>query len=341
MVAAVLVKHGRGEKAFEIKEVPDPVLSPGCVKIKVEAFGLNFADVMARLGLYQDCPPLPTVIGYDVVGIVTDTAQDVSTFSKGDRVVALTRFGGYAQYAVADERACARLSPHYDATKATALSTQYCTAWYCLEELTCFHEHDSILVHAAAGGLGIALVQLALHKKLNVYATAGSKEKIAFLTNMGVAGAIDYKKQDYAKEIKRISGRQAPLDACFNSIGGKMVGKDIRLLRPGGREVLLGIAQMSSASLIGKIGIALQFGFYHPFEFMTTSRSLMGVNMLKIADNNPAMIGHCLNQVVQLAQEKKVDPHIGGSFSIQDLSKAHTLLENRGSMGKIAVYWDK
>jgi NADPH2:quinone reductase len=334
-----LVKNGNADKAFQLQEVPEPVLQTGSVKIKVEAFGLNFADVMARLGLYQECPPLPTVLGYDVVGYVTEVGSDVTQFSKGDRVVALTRFGGYSQCVVADARACALIPPTYDVTKATALSTQYCTAWYCLEEAIRLHEGDQVLIHAGAGGLGIAMVQLALYKKLNVFATAGSAQKVSFLQNVGVPFAINYSSQDYEKEVQKLTKTSSPLDACFNSIGGKTVRKDLRLLNSGGKEVLLGAARMSSASLFGKIGEALQFGIYHPLQFMMPSKSLVGVNMLKIADHKPEMITRCLRSVVDLAEKKTLDPHVGGLFPIQELSKAHQLLEKRGTIGKVAIHW--
>lgn len=339
MLAAVLVKNGSPEKAFQIKEVPEPTLVSGSVKIKVEAFGLNYADVMARLGLYQDCPPLPAILGYDVVGHVAEVSSDVRQFKMGDRVVALTRFGGYAQYAVADAKACALIDANYDATKATALSTQYCTAWFSMQEMIRLYEGDKVLIHSAAGGVGTAMVQLALHKKYTIFATAGSDQKVEMLRKAGVHYPINYTSQDYEKEIQKLSGANNPLDACFNAVGGNTVKKDLRLLNAGGREVLLGAAKISSASLVGKAVVALQFGFYHPIQFMMQSKALIGVNMLRIADNKPEVISHCFKEVISLAQQNILDPHVGGSFSYKELAKGHSLLENRGSTGKIAIFW--
>lgn len=339
MLAAVLTKTGKADKAFRIKEVPEPTLSEGTVKIKVEAFGLNFADVMARQGLYQDCPPLPTVLGYDVVGSVVEVAPGVDHITAGDRVVALTRFGGYAQYAVSDARACAVIDANYDPVKATALSTQYCTAWYCLHEMVRLYHGDKVLIHAAAGGLGTAMVQLALHFQYTVFATAGSDEKVASLQRAGVHYPINYNTKDYEQEIKNLTKVERPLDAVFNSVGGTLVPKDLRLLNAGGREVLCGAAKIVNASIFGKIKELIGFGFYHPIQFMMKSRGLIGVNMLQVADNKPEMISRCLQNVVSLAQQGILDPHVGGYYSINELAKAHELLEKRQSTGKIAIHW--
>lgn len=339
MLAAVLTKTGKADKAFQIKEVPEPTLSEGTVKVKVEAFGLNFADVMARQGLYQDCPPLPTILGYDVVGLVEEVAQGVDHVMVGDRVVALTRFGGYAQYVVSDARACAVIDANYDPVKATALSTQYCTAWFCLHEMVRLYLGDKVLIHAAAGGLGTAMVQLALHFQYTVFATAGSEEKVANLRKAGVHYPINYTTKDYEKEIKNIAQQDRPLDAVFNSVGGTLVPKDLRLLNAGGREVLCGAAKIMNTHIFGKAKELLGFGFYHPIQFMMKSRGIIGVNMLQVADNKPEVISRCLQNVVSLAQQGILDPYVGGYYPIDELGKAHELLETRKTTGKIAIHW--
>jgi NADPH:quinone reductase-like Zn-dependent oxidoreductase len=340
MRAILLSRTGSPEKAFEIKDVSEPVVTKGQVKIKVEAFGLNFADVMARQGLYKDCPPLPTIIGYDVVGTVCDKHDTVNDIKIGDRVVALTRFGAYAEYAVTDAKACAKISETYDAVKATALSTQYCTAWYCFEEMLRLYKGDVLLIHAAAGGVGNALVQLALNKGCEIYATAGSPEKILLLNKMGVQHVINYKNNDYVSEIRKISKTNKPIDAAFNAIGGASVKKDISLLNSGGRAVLFGAAEISGKSLLGKIQLGLSFGFYHPAEFMMNSVSMIGVNMLRIADNKPDVLKRCLNAVIDLAEKNQINPLAGGAYSVKDIAKAHKDLQHRKSMGKLAIFWD-
>ena len=128
MKAATLVKKGDASQAFEIRETEKPVLDSFDVLIKVEAFGLNFADVMARKGMYDAAPPMPSVLGYDVVGEVVESNCEEGKKLIGKRVVAMTRFGGYAEYAKTDYRACAEISKEMNPAQATALATQYCTA---------------------------------------------------------------------------------------------------------------------------------------------------------------------------------------------------------------------
>jgi NADPH2:quinone reductase len=127
MQAIYIVKHGSAEESFQFRETPKPVPKPGEVLVKVEGFGLNFADVMARKGMYRDAPPMPSLIGYDVCGTVERLGSNVTNVAEGDRVTAMTRFGGYAEYALTDARAVAKIPANINAAEATALTTQYCT----------------------------------------------------------------------------------------------------------------------------------------------------------------------------------------------------------------------
>ena len=239
MKAAVLVKNGDANNSFEIQEIAKPKVGPGQVLIKVEAFGLNFADIMARQGNYQDCPPLPAVIGYDVVGEIAEIGTSVDHVKVGDRVTSMTRFGGYAEYALADYRACAKISKDYPAGKATALTTQYCTAYYCFNEQMNLHAGDKVLIHAAAGGVGTALVQMAKDRGCEIFGTAGSDAKLEYLKSIGVDHPINYRTQDFEVEVRKIAGEQG-IDAIFDPVGGKSVKKGLKLLGSGGRILLFG-----------------------------------------------------------------------------------------------------
>jgi len=338
MKAAVLSKFGKAEKAFEIKEVEKPKAGAGQVLIKTEAFGLNFADVVARQGDYQECPPLPTVIGYDVVGEVVEIGSGVDNVEIGDRVTAMTRFGGYAEYALTDYRACAKIAKDYPAGKATALTTQYCTAYYCFNEITTLHKGDKILIHAAAGGVGTALVQMAVDRGCEIFGTAGSQKKLDYLKSIGVHHTINYREQDFETEIRKIVGEEG-LDVIVDPVGGKSVKKGFRLLGSGGRIIMLGVSAMSGANVFGKIKSLLGFGFYHPVQFMLKSKSMMGVNMLHIGDNRPMVLKRCLENVVELVEKGVLDPKVAKVFPASQLVEAHEYLEGRKSMGKVSVTW--
>ncbi len=338
--AIFITKHGNPQDAFQQRELSLPAIKQDEVKISVQTFGLNYADVMARTGLYNDAPDIPFVPGYEVVGTVAETGAGVADLKPGDRVVAFTRFGGYAQEAIAAKTAVVKLPESISNEAGTALATQYCTAYYCAILMANIHAGEEILVHAAAGGVGTAIVQLAKWRKCKVYGTASKPEKLEYLKNLGCDVPINYKEDDFVKVIQRLKGKDR-LDAIFNPIGGKVFKKDTQILSWGGRHVLYGVSTWSGkkGTLWDKLKLAWDFGFLHPLGLLMKSQSTIGVNMLRIADVRPETIGLCLQECVNLCEAGVLKPHVGGVFSSDEISDAHALLEGRESMGKIAVNW--
>lgn len=342
MRAVVLTKFGTPEVAFKIEERPIPTPQDHEICIKSEAFGLNFADVMARQGLYQDCPPLPTVIGYEVVGHVHAVGKDVKDFKVGQRVVSLTRFGGYAEYAVADARAAVVIPEDMDFCVATALATQYATAYFCAAYTTQLHEGEHVLIQAAAGGVGTALVQMAKNKGCIVYGTAGSEKKLEYLRSLGVDHPINYKTTDYKDYIEKVAGKKA-IDVVFDSLGGNDVKKARKLLAIGtGRIICFGAASRSGKGRFfgNDLKLVWGFGFLASVELLLKSQGVTGVNMLRVADNRPDALKHCMQQVAKQVAEGQLNPTIGGKFPVSEIGKAHDFLGSRKSIGKVAVYWD-
>lgn len=340
MRAIVLKRHGSPREAFEIEERPAPSVGAGQVRIAVEAFGLNYADVSARQGTYLDAPPVPCVIGYEVVGRIDALGTGVSGHSVGQRVVALTRFGGYAESAVTDARAAVAIPDDMDIGVAVALPTQGGTAYYCAEEMVRLHPGDHVLVQAAAGGVGTLLVQLCKRRGCVVYGTAGSDEKLAYLRELGVDHPINYRREDFAEAVRRVRGGEG-LDAIFDSLGGSAVRKGLKLLSPGGRIVCLGAAEREAGPMqwLRDLRFALSFGFVHPISLLMNSKSLLGVNMLRISDHRPETLGRVLRGVVELALTGELRPTVGGRFPAAQIAEAHELLSGRASMGKIVVHW--
>ena len=338
MKAAVLIKNTSANKAFEIREVELPEVKKGQVLIKVEAFGLNFADVMARKGMYKEAPPLPAILGYDVAGTIEAVGDEVFNLQKGDKVTAMTRFGGYAEYAVTNASAVAVIPANIDTATATALTTQYCTAIYAASEMINLYKGDKVLIHSGAGGVGTALIQYAKYMQCEIFATAGSNEKLNYLKQLGVHHAINYNTQDFEKNIKEIT-HQKGVDVIFDAVGGKSVKKGMRLLAPGGRLVCYGASDISDKNLFGKIKTVLGFGFYHPFMFMMPSKSIIGINMLHIADHQPQVIERCLKKVMKFSADGIFVPTVAKIFDVKDIGQAHEFLENRKSIGKVVVKW--
>lgn len=340
MRAIVLVRYGAADQAFEIRELPTPEPGAGQVRIAVEAFGLNYADVSARQGTYQDAPPIPCVIGYEVVGRVDALGQGVDGPGVGRRVTALTRFGGYATHALTDARAVAPIPDDMDAGVAAALPTQYGTAYHCAEEMVRLHPGDHVLVQAAAGGVGTALVQLCKRRGCIVYGTAGSDDKLAYLRKLNVDYPINYRSEDFVNAVRRTRGNDG-LDVIFDSLGGAAVRKGMQLLAAGGRIVCFGAASRTTGwpQLLHDIPFALSFGFPHPIPLLMNSKSIIGVNMLRLSDQRPLALKRCLDAVVELALSGELKPTVGGRFSVGEIAKAHAFLEGRGSIGKVVVTW--
>jgi NADPH2:quinone reductase len=340
MKSVVLTRFGTPDEAFEIRESAKPNPRPMQVLIKVEAFGLNFADVLARKGLYPEVPDRPCVIGYEVVGRVEAQGSEVPMDMVGKRVVALTRFGGYAEYAATDYRALSEIPDTYPAEKAVALATQYTTAYVCAHEYMRLYPGDRVLVHAGAGGVGIALCQMALQIGCEVFATVGSEEKCEFLRKLGVQHPINYRKEDYSEACRKILGKER-LDATFNSLAGKSVPKDMKLLRSGGRLVIFGAASRvgGKGGIFSSLGLLFKTGFVSPLSLIMRSKTIIGVNILKLGDYKPQLVAHAMQQVAAMAERSEIDPFVGGHYPIEDLNKAHLALENRGTIGKLSVHW--
>lgn len=338
MKAVTLVRTGIASRAFEIKEVPKPTPGPGQILIKVEAFGLNFADVIARHGKYKDAPPIPAVLGYEVVGRIESTGREVSSLQPGQRVTAFTRFGGYAEYAVTDARAAARIPEDMDAGVGAALATQYCTAWFCAEEMVCLHKGDQVLIHAAAGGVGTALTQLCKRKGCVVFGTIGADEKMEYVRSNGADYVINYKSHNFNEEIKKFT--EKPMDVVFDSGGGKTFRRGKSLLGAGGRIIGYGASeQMEKKTIFGSIKLLFDFGFTNPVFLLMSSKSILGVNMLRMADQRPDVLQRCLKNVVALASVNEIQPKVGGRFKVLEIAEAHAFLESRKSTGKIILTW--
>jgi NADPH:quinone reductase-like Zn-dependent oxidoreductase len=338
MKAILLTKTGAADMAFEFKEMPMPALGDDDVLIKVAFSGLNFADVMARKGMYRDAPPLPSVLGYDVSGTVEATGKNVTNVATGDAVVGFTRFAGYAQYAVCNTMAVEKIPANIEMASATALATQYCTAYCCAAELVNLYAGDTVLIHAAAGGVGTALTQYALHKKCRVFGTAGSEEKIKLLKEAGVQEPINYRKEKFQDIINQKTGGKG-VNVIFDAVGGASVREGIRCLSAGGRIVCYGAASMGG-NIFHQLGAALAFGIYHPGVLMMASKSILGVNMLRIADNHPEVLQRCLHEVMILAKAGVFKPSLGRIFPVSEIAAAHEFLESRKSTGKVVLKWE-
>lgn len=336
MKAIVLHQYGNADQAFSTKEVTEPILNDNQVKIKVEAFGLNYADVMARRNLYKDAPPLPAVLGYEAVGVVVEQGKNVTENLTGKRVVAFTRFGSYGEFVLTEANAISVINSDDDPGKMLALTTQYCTAYFASHIATTIQPGDLILQHAAAGGVGLAMLELAQLRGAKLIGLTSKDNKVEFLKSRGCFDAINYTKTDYADYIQKKYSR---IDSSFNSVAGKTFRKDLKLLNYGGRMVCYGAAERlkGASGFFGNLALVWRMGLIVPVKLLIQSQSLIGVNMLRIADHKPAQLQFCMQQVMELYRQGKLYPEASHQFGVDEIAKAHALLESGNSIGKVWI----
>jgi NADPH2:quinone reductase len=326
-------------RAFALKEMPDLKAGADQVLLRNEGFGLNYADVMARKGLYRDAPSTPCILGYEVVGRVEACGTGVPSALLGQRVVAMTRFGGYAQQAVTDHRAIVSVPEDLGLAEACALATQGCTAWYMTHYACVLRKGQRVLIHSAAGGVGNLLVQIAVHHGCEVFAVASGTRKTEWLRSLGAHHVIDRHATDYAVQVKRVL-KDARMDISFNAVGGSTFRKDMALLGSGGALVLFGGAERGSGrGPFGTLAFVWRMGLTIPIFLMMKSQSLIGVNMLRISERDPALLARCAHEVVAAVRSGWLKPHVEKVFPAEQLPEAQALLESGDSMGKVAVKW--
>lgn len=339
--ALVLQKNKKGAQAFLRQEWSLPELQSTQILIESEAFGLNYADVMASNGLYREAPPRPCVIGYEVVGKIVQVGSDLSEDLIGQRVLAFCRFGGYSKHVITEEYAFTLIDETADAGFMLALCTQGVTAYYMAHYLSPIRQGERVLIHAAAGGVGSLLIQMAKNAGAIVYAKIGSSKKADFVKKLGADQVIDYSKGDYFQQVNQLLGKER-LDISYNPVAGDSFKKDFQLLGSGGRLFLFGGSQLSSGKwgLLSALNFLRKMGRPLPIGYMMRSKSVLGVNMLKIADFKPNVLRSCLVNVVRLTEEGKLHPQVGGTFKVGEFTEAFNLLADGKSTGKVVVKWD-
>lgn len=233
----------------------------GQVQIAVEAVGINFADLLQRMGLYQAAPKPPFVPGFEVAGRIAAVGEGVVGVKEGDKVAAVTGFGGYQTHVNAPAEG---LFPVGDMTmeEAAAFPTVYLTAWEALHGMGRVREGERVLIHGGAGGVGLAAVTLARHLGCEVYATCGSPEKVAFLERpvkqggAGVDRAFDYRAEPWRPQLEAAlgDGRAGKVDLVLESQGGKNLKESQKALRPRGRVVVYGAQEVAPSSGVPRSG---------------------------------------------------------------------------------------
>jgi synaptic vesicle membrane protein VAT-1 len=341
MRAVVLTGHG-GPEVLQVQERPDPPVGPGEVRIAVKAAGINFADTMARVGLYPDAPNPPCVLGYEFGGEVESVGEGVDSHKPGDRVMGGTRFNGQAELIVVPANQAIPLPKDWTFEQAAAVPVNYGTAYAALVTMGGLREGDRVLIHAAAGGVGIAAIQIAKSVGAEIFGTASAAKHDA-IREQGVSHPIDYHTQDFAAEVRRITGGEG-LDVIIDATGPTSFRKDYRLLREGGRMVMFGITEASTGtgrsvpkllSSLARMPLATT-PWWKSLQSMNENKMVGGLNMLSWWDREGS-IDRVLEPLQAMIDAGAFDPVVAEAFPFDRAGDAHRFIAERRNIGKVVL----
>jgi NADPH:quinone reductase-like Zn-dependent oxidoreductase len=342
MRAVVLTGTG-GPEVLKVQERPDPAVGPGEIRIAVRAAGINFADTMARVGLYPDAPKPPCVLGYEVAGEVESVGEGVSEHKVGDRVVAGTQFGGQAELVTVPADQALALPERLSFEQGAAFPVNYGTAYAALVLMGGMRKGDRVLIHAAGGGVGISATQLARNAGAEVFGTA-SPGKHEAIRAQGVQHPIDYRNQDFEAEVMRITGGEG-VDVIIDALGPTSFRKDYRLLRSGGRMVMYGLSESTKAgardlpatlkSLV-KMPLATM-PWWKSLTMMNENKGVFGLNMLSWWEREGNLDRLTEPLMADLA-EGRIEPVVAESFPFERAGEAHQYIAERRNVGKVVLF---
>lgn len=326
-----------GIDVLKVQEKPDPQPQAGEVVIKVRAAGLNFADILSRQGLYPDSPPKPCVMGYEVSGVIESVGEGVNASFVGKSVAAMTRFGGQSEMVAVKANHVFDKPAGLTFEQAAAIPVNYLTAYGLLVVMGSLHVGESVLIHNAGGGVGLAAIDIAKKIGAVTYGTA-SPSKHKFLAERGLDHAIDYRGQDWVPALMQLTNGRG-VDLIIDPIGGAHWKKSFEALRHTGRLGMFGVSTASANGLAGKLKLlkaAVQTPFFHPFRLFNKNRGVFGLNLGHMW-HEPEKIALWMRDILGGVEEGWVRPYVDQAFSFADVGKAHQYIEQRKNIGKVVL----
>jgi NADPH:quinone reductase-like Zn-dependent oxidoreductase len=321
-----------------VQERADPEPGAGEVRIRVRAAGVNFADLVARVGLYPDAPKPPSVVGFEVAGDVDALGEGVDGLEVGQRVMAPCRFGGYAQLAVAKAETVLPLPDGWSYSEGASMPVTYATAYAGLVRFGGLRAGERVLIQAAGGGVGIAATQIAKLVGAEVYGTA-SPPKHDAIRGFGVDHPVDYRTHDVVDEVRRISGEQHPIDLAFDALGGRSFRQSFALLRAGGRLVCFGASEVQAGerrSPLRALRVLAQMPRFKPLTLMRESKSVIGLNMLTLWDQRESL-DELIEPLRDWVDQGRLRPVVAQEFRLDDGAAAHRYMHERHNVGKVVL----
>ena len=336
MRAIVTTRNG-DVGVLKVENRPDPVPDKGQVLVRVKAAGLNFADILARQGLYPDAPPKPCVMGYEVSGIVESLGGEVDQALLGRSVVAMTRFNGQAELVAVPATQIFEKPEDLNFEQAAALPTNYLTAWALLVTMGGLKNDEAVLIHNAGGGVGLAALQIAKHIGAKTFGTA-SASKHEFLKERGLDHAIDYRNQDWLPVLMDLTQNRG-VELVIDPLGGKSWKKSYRALRTTGRMGVFGMSTASASGIRGKLRALkalAQAPRFHPLSMMNRNRGVFGLNPGHMWHEGEKVAGWT-REILRGVEEGWIRPHVDRAFPFDQVAAAHAYIEGRKNIGKVVL----
>jgi synaptic vesicle membrane protein VAT-1 len=323
-------------KVLEVKEAPDPQAGRGEVRVRVRASGINFADLLARVGLYPDAPKPPCVVGYEVSGTVDQIGDGVTGLALGDRVLALCKFGGYSDVVTLPIHQVIRMPPQMTFEEGAAFPVVYLTAHNMMLFNGNLRPRSTVLVHSAAGGVGVAAIQIARTRDCIILGAA-APSKHAFLRQQGCQHPLD-SRGDTAAQARAIVGDQG-VDLILDAVGGRSWTQGYDLLAPCGRLVAFGLSAVSpgnTRNLLHAVRQLLSIKKWNPMKLMDDNKTISGTNLGHLFAR-PDLIAPQLVALMQMYERGELKPHVDRTFPFAEAADAHQYIHDRKAMGKVLL----
>jgi len=329
-----------GYEVLDIEEVPDPVPGEGEMLIDVRAAGLNFADTLARQGIYQDAPDKPCVVGYEISGVVEEAGRDVDSGWIGKEVIAMTRFGGQAEKVVVRTNQVFEKPDSLSFADAAALPVNYITAWVLIRVMGSLQPDETILIQNAGGGVGLAALDIAQYVGAETVGTA-SPHKHEFLYGRGLGHAIDYRSKDWLEELMDLTDGKG-VELIIDPLGGREWKRGYQALRSTGRLGMFGVSSAnrhSGGGLRSKWNLlktVFAMPFFHPVPLIDKNRGVFGVNVGHMW-HETQKARSWFTRIIEGVEEGWISPHVDSTFAFEETGEAHRWLEERRNIGKVVL----
>jgi NADPH2:quinone reductase len=323
MPLAVLCRELGPPETLALEDLPPVPLGPGTARIRLHASGINFPDTLAIVGRYQHKPPLPFIPGVESAGVIAELASDVQGWQIGDRVITHQRTGGYAEEIVLPAAQLMRLPAAFSFAEGAGFYVAGLTAYHALVQRGALRPGERLLVHGAAGGVGLAAVELGKLLGAEVIATASSAEKLAVARSRGADALIDYTKVDFVAAVKELTGGEGA-DVIFDPVGGEVLTQSLRAVAWGGRILVVGFAGGTIPALAAN-------------RILLKGCSVIGVRAGEAVRNEPAVARQALAALLAYADAGRLKPFVSHILPLQRFADGMRLLMDRKAIGRVIL----